>query len=292
LRSIILVLAWVCSLHPTVNCQEASIEVVVSTTHIDFGQSFEVTVERIWSTGLEPSGWDPSSLGSHNLREMGVDRRTVEGSIVETRRFRSDGFSLGPIVFPSIVFRARPRGAGIDRVAFSDEIVVSVRTEVDPLEPGEAELPGGLLAIDESASVEFVWMGAVVVAGLSLFFLWRRRTKASVSAPKTPLERLALLREDGEVATAAAFYCEISDIVRLHFEQHHGVHGSEMTSEEFLDATSADIFSEERYLREDVDWLLRTCDYVKYGAHSPTPAERLEVVDRAANVLATAVDAP
>ena len=132
---------------------------------------------------------------------------------------------------------------------------------------------------------------AVLAAGIALFALvrWlaRRRRRAAVLPPPIPPHVLALgalealrARHLVEKGAFKEYYSTLTDIVRSYLEGRFRVRAPEMTTEEFLVATSRDgrlVASHRRLLGE----FMSESDLVKFARHRPSPDDSERAYDAA-----------
>jgi hypothetical protein len=128
---------------------------------------------------------------------------------------------------------------------------------------------------------------ALVALGLLVYRLRTRPTRVAPAAPPLPphvvaIRALESLRARSLVEHGAfkEFYSSLSDIVRRYLEDRFRVRAPEMTTEEFLLATSRDgrlAASQRRLLGE----FLTESDLVKFARHRPTIADSERAFDAA-----------
>jgi hypothetical protein len=112
--------------------------------------------------------------------------------------------------------------------------------------------------------------------GLGVWWYWRWRRAAASAAPR-PAHVLALaalqqLQREDLIARQdiETFYVRLSGILRQYVERRFGLHASEQTTEEFLEAllSRGGLLATHRFLLQT---FLEHCDLVKFARHQPTP---------------------
>ncbi len=125
----------------------------------------------------------------------------------------------------------------------------------------------------------WLWAGiglaAVLLAGVIIFFIKRKKNGPEATLVKTPAHILAyealeaLVQEDlinqGRIKL---FYHRISDIIRRYIENRFGLRAPEQTTEEFLAGLDGARDFPDNY-KDLLNNFLRHCDLVKFAAYLP-----------------------
>jgi hypothetical protein len=258
------------------------VRVEVGAREVELGRAFPVTVTRVWEKDLEPSEWDDASLSPLVVRLEEQSRREDEIRIEETWRYRGYAFTLEDVRVPPVVFLARPRDGGQGLIVKTDALRLRVLPALDPIEPGDPELPG-TLHLEGHSWTPWVWSaGAIVLLLLGGAMLVHRRRPSEPPAPilpeptvETPASRalaaLEAIRGRGARDTDVP---EAADVVRDYVSSAFGFRTRERTTEEVLAASPP---APEAPLRG----LLTAADRVKYAAGSPSSAQRDAALDQA-----------
>ncbi len=181
-----------------------SVRAVVSDGEVELGRAFPLTVVRVWRNGAEEPAWSDDRLSPLVVRRVEIERRASGSFVEETRRYRAYAFALGRLTLPALSDLDAP-------------VRLKVRPALDPREPGQVELPVGLL--DEPVRWP-IFLGAGLAALLTLVVIVRVRRRppepepSAEPAPEPPdprevaLAALALLgeREPGTPEETQAFY--------------------------------------------------------------------------------------
>ena len=160
---------------------------------------------------------------------------------------------------------------------------INVASTVTPENASLEKIPTAYKLIDvnnRKTVWPFVVLGVLVVAGIMLFLLLRRRrttpeNASPLTAREIALKRLANLLEDRfHESDVKKFFVELTDIVRWYIEQVSSVHAPELTTEEFLRTISAHrsgLFTAD--VRERLRVFLEDADRVKFAKFQPTREE-------------------
>lgn len=165
--------------------------------------------------------------------------------------------------------------------ALSEEELARIET----LDPKELDAPVSATAWTTAAVV-------VVLVAAGLILLRRRRTAAALAAePPIPANEWATaalsalraekLPERGELQT---FHYRLSDIVREYIERRFDISAPDMTTEEFLAASTRDLRFDRAHTRV-LSSFLQACDLVKYAKQLPAVDECYEALKTAAQFV-------
>lgn len=125
---------------PPAPVEDLVVVVSATTTEVELGRPFGVTVELRWNETLEPEAWSDASLAPLVVRLQDHSRQQRAGQITETRRYQAYAFTSGEVVVPSPFVRAMPRDGGTERLAFADDLVVQVAPALPVNASPDAEL--------------------------------------------------------------------------------------------------------------------------------------------------------
>jgi hypothetical protein len=130
-------------------------------------------------------------------------------------------------------------------------------------------------------------LALLVVTALGIRWLVTRRTRPVRAAPPTPADEIAhaaleALRARALIERGAfkEFYSALTDIVRRYLEDRFHVRAPEMTTEEFLVATSRDGRLAPAHRRLLGEFLVES-DLVKFAKHVPTGSDSERAFDAA-----------
>jgi hypothetical protein len=268
------------------------LQITTPVRQTPLGKAFPLTVVRAWSHRLTPEPWSDEALAPLAVRLQDTTQRQDGRHTEETRRYLAHGFTLGELILPRIVIKARPSDGGPERTASSDELRLQVFSALDPETPGGVELPGEPFPAPRRWPL---WALLVALLVLPAIVLWQRRrarpqpvaTAASGSdthgRARQRLERLRawLPRTRAEIR---AYHVEVADLVRWLLAERLALHAPELTTEELLVARPT-IEALLPAQRATLSALLTFCDRVKFAGHAPTASERQDLLQAAARFL-------
>jgi hypothetical protein len=258
-------------------------EATPDTTTIGTRVRYTVTVDA--PPGIEIVVAQPGErIGDMEIVDFGTEppAKTPAGRVVFRRWWKLVAWSTGHHLLPSPVVQYRPPGgelatAPADDVGVTVESLLSRAPEGADIRDVKAPEP---IPIDWRP---YYWMGGTLLGLVLLAALAYRllvRPKRAVAAPPPPpphvvaLAALDALRARAFVEKGAFkdFYSTLSDIVRRYLEDRFHVRAPEMTTEEFLLATSRDGRVAAAHRRLLGDFLVES-DLVKFARHVPTIAD-------------------
>jgi len=264
----------------------ARVEATPPLAPVELGAPFELVVKRSWAKAeatkinLEEPFPD-SVLAPLVVSLKGLERREVDGDVVETRRYEARAFVREEVFVPQLQIRIGVKS-------------VLPGTEPGPAEPG----PGALDPPFPWRTVLWASAGALAAAA-ALFaavrYLRKRRRQTAAAAPPPPppippheraLARLGALRRltPASHEEVQSYYVEASSIVRDYIEERFALRAPEMTTEEFLGAPQTERVLERPH-RTLLTSFLGHCDFVKFGRGASTPDDRDRLVTSAERLV-------
>lgn len=235
---------------------------------------------------LYDSGSEPSS--------------THQGTVTDQRWYQLASFSIGSHTIPAPVVTYR-EADGTDQNVRGNPVAITVTsqlpTEWESLDIRKAK---PLLRIRRDG---WLWtlLGLLVLAGAAGGYWWWRARRLGVLVPAPPprppheiaLEALERLRQESLPSRNAyeEYYVRLSDIARSYIEARFSLKAPEMTTEEFLQMTSAGqaLSSEHRSLLQA---FLVHCDLVKFARYQPSVKEADEAFTAAQRFVKETIPAP
>jgi len=222
-------------------------------------------------------------LGEFTVTDFGEEPVTErDGRVIVTRWYTLVTYTPGYLFIPGMTVQYRIGGEELKRVDGKDVgIRVASLLEQEPDAKDIRDIKGPV-------AVPFDWtpviigiaiLAGVIALGLVASRLLRRINAPSVATPPPPpdvvaLEALARLRHRRltEPEERAAWYVELSAIVRTYIEGRFGLRAPEMTTEEFIHAVQRDspLIPDHRQLLGE---FLAECDLVKFARYMPTLEE-------------------
>jgi hypothetical protein len=222
-------------------------------------------------------------LGEFTVTDFGEEPVTeADGRVIITRWYTLVTYTPGYLFIPGMTVQYRIGGEELKRVDGKDVgIRVASLLEQEPDAKDIRDIKGPV-------AVPFDWtpviigiaiLAGVIALGLIASRLLRRINAPSAATPPPPpdvvaLEALARLRHRRltEPEERAAWYVDLSAIVRTYIEGRFGLRAPEMTTEEFIHAVQLDspLIPEHRQLLGE---FLAECDLVKFARYMPTMEE-------------------
>lgn len=284
---------------PSATGGPVSVEVAAERTTATVGDPVRLTfrIRRPADAGIVTFDADRSLDALTLLDQKEAEPRTLPDGRVEEMRvvtlaaYETGSKSIAPV---RIVYRtADGKEASVSTAPVAVE-VGSVLT-AGQSDPADIKKP---IALPERALWPWVLGGALVLAGLIGWWLWRRSRRRPVEpeapilpvAPRRPaheiafaeLERLLAsgLLERGEVKK---FHIELAEILRRYLGARFGI--------DTFDRTTWEILEELRRVRppENVTTMAReflaACDLVKFARYHPDPEETRRTVERAYRLI-------
>jgi hypothetical protein len=247
------------------------------------GSPVRYVVEVVVDPGVEVLMAQPAErLGKFEIVDFGEEPpRTEAGKQVIGRWFTLQGFEVGHHLVPSPPVSFRAPGEALTEVTpietrISIESLVDRTTGASDVRDIKPPLP---VPRDWRPWIVAGASLAVLAALAALVVWWRRRRRTIPSLPPVPADvrarrALAELAARGLLERGAFkdYYAALSAIVRGYLEERFGLRAPEMTTEEFLLATTrnADLT---RPQRASLGEFLRESDLVKFARHVPALAD-------------------
>jgi hypothetical protein len=252
---------------------------------------YEVTVDA--PPGVEIVTTQPAErIGDMEIVDFGSDgpTPTKDGRVVYHRWWQLVAWSPGHHLLSTPPVQYRATGGELETVSGAD-VGVTVKSliagagdaaDIRDIKPPEA------IPIDWRP---WEWLGAGVLVVVALAWLaWRmlaRRERPRLVTPPPPPHVIAMAALDAlrarrlvEQGAFKEFYSSLSDIVRRYLEDRFHVRAPEMTTEEFLVASSRDgrlAPAHRRLLGE----FLTESDMVKFARHVPALSDTTRAFDAA-----------
>ncbi len=260
-------------------------DVIEYEVHVDHSSD---VVARLPEVGDEIGGFRIIDGGEDPPREEGG--RTILRAYY---RLRAD--LVGSYILPAATVEYEMVGETLSLE--TSEIFVEV----------ESVLPGDGAATDIRDVKElreirggFPWLpvllGALVLAGLVAWLLWRRRAREMAAVPARPphelaFEALARLRQTDfdDLEELRRYYFEISEVVRTYVERRFGLNATDLTTEEILPQLRG-LFDAE--LEDRLRQFLVGTDGVRYAAQVPETREIEATYEAALSFVEATVPAP
>ena len=299
------ILAWVVTLLLGVPAAAAGESRASADASVDRSEAlvgdpiqYTVTVKRPQGARAE---W-PSlggAMGDCTVEASGVEApHTDDGMTTEARWYRLAGYSAGPHTIPEMVVTLKA-GDGATRKVRTQAVAITVKS----LLPSDWEQQD-IREVKPLIPVRSSWwwlLGVVALIGGAVGAWERRRRRKRAEAPSAPLqppheiacEALSKLRQEDFPSRNRyeEYYVRLSGIIRAYIEARFGLKAPEMTTEEFLHATSnaQGLSSSHRRLLQE---FLERCDLVKFARYEPSRPEADEAFEAAHRFIQDTAPSP
>jgi hypothetical protein len=248
------------------------------------GQPFRYVLDVVAQPGVEIVVAQPAArLGDFDILDFGVEPVAArDGRTVVTRWWKLVGWSPGEHLIESPAVRYRLPGEDLRDAEGDPTRVVIPSVLGDAGDAAELRDIKGPEAVPRDLRPWYV-AGAALAALLAGIVVWRwlraRRRRGAVPLPVRPPHEVAAdalralrARRLHEAGEWKEFYSVLSGIVRRYLEDRFQVRAPEMTTEEFLTATTRG-GALERTHRALLGQFLAESDLVKFARHVPAPGD-------------------
>jgi len=225
----------------------------------------------------------PDSFGKLEIVEKGKIDTVKTGRFTQYRqRLLVTGFDSGEFIIPAFQVAVTPKGGSPYQLTTSQLNILVQTLDVDTTKP--IKPIKGILAVP-SSWMDYIWyiVGAVILLGVALFFMLRRKPKPAPAAPPPPpaplhvrtLQALDALEQQGlwQRGEVKEYYVQLTDILRGYIEARFAVPAMERTTDELTAAAR-----KHAELCRHVDPLysiLSTADMAKFARAQPMPDEHV-----------------
>lgn len=287
-------LAVGCEPGPSIPDVDLELRITGPAEPVGFGEAFELRVDRIWRTGLQPEPWDDAVLAPLVVTTDRIEVHEDGTRHLEIRWLRAHAFGMPEVALAGLQIEATRTADGSSERAVAPDLRIRVRSGLDG--HGEAfELPEPLRA--EPTGTAFCWIAGAALVGLAGIAAWvqRRRQRradatpaADVAAPPTEpaspcAATLALDALGGiDLADPVAAHLLIDGVVRDYLESRFAWPARHRTTSEVLTANAV----LDRAAADALTATLDRCDLVKFAAHSPDRGATERTVDHARTFVA------
>lgn len=280
-----------------------SLTVSADATEINFGDIVTLSLSVNTPPDTQISFPDSESLEEFDVLNWAVTPAIVSesGDITHTARYEVMPTDTGAVTVPALTIEYEAAAADPNSAPNKNELVskpltlnvLSVLDEGDTVETPR-DITGTMLPPE--APKPYFW--PIVIAsilastGLIALLVWRIIKEVTKPAPPIPADVWALAALDRlDVADPItkdqiqAFYYQLSEIVREYLERQFAIAAPEMTTEEFLIATTRNPRHAQLMNSEMLTSFLDSCDLVKYAAFMPAEHASTEAVASARNFV-------
>jgi hypothetical protein len=270
-----------------------SVQAAASPEHPTIGSHIRYTVDVVYPPGIEVVVAQPAErIGDLEIVDFGSapPKALPDGRMSLERWWSLVAWSTGDhaVTSPDVSYRAQ---GGEPQSVPAAQITIQVASLLD-----QTKDAADIRDIKPPEPIPIDWRpyyaaAAVLVGAAALFagarWLARRRKRAATAAPPLPPHVLALSALDAlrarrlvEQGAFKEYYSTLTDIVRAYLEGRFHVRAPEMTTEEFLVASSRDgrLAAVHRRLLGE---FLTESDLVKFARHRPSTDDSERAYDAA-----------
>lgn len=254
--------------------------------------SHTTDLEVFWTNFTDVIDID-STRSVEILSASGIDTLKQNGELIQTRSYEVTAWDTGFYIIPPIAFSYKTPGTEALTSVKTYPVLLTVNTV--PIDTTQ-----GLKGIKDPIDMPFQlseiknWLigGALIlltIVGIIVFIVTRKPKEAVVvEAPvkKTPphiiaIKRLNDLKGKGlwEAGDEKAYHSELTDILRQYLEDRFGFYAMESTTDEILERAQRLTMSADQ--RENLGWMFKLSDLVKFAKVKAYPDEHKESLQRA-----------
>ena len=222
-----------------------------------------------------------------------IDTIDQNGEYTQTRSYEVTAWDTGFYIIPPIAFSYKSSGTEALTSVNTYPVLLTVNTVA-------VDTTSGIKGIKDPLDMPFKiseiknWLiggGLVLLAiiGLIVFLVTRKPKQVEVfeaPAPKIPphvlaAQRLNELKGKGlwEGGEEKAYHSELTDILRQYLEDRFGFYAMESTTDEILERAQRLTMSADQ--RENLGWIFKLSDLVKFAKVKAYPDEHKESLQRA-----------
>lgn len=218
------------------------------------------------------------------INKTKIDTLIKNDSITLSRIYTLTSYDSGSFYIPSITFKYKNSGDTDFGQAFTDSILLDVKTIKVDTSKAIRDIKGPIrVPYDERELIPYI-IGFIILALLAWFVIYyiRKRRKGekiiNFSKPSLPPHEIALHaleelknKKLWQKNKVKEYYTELTEIIRIYIEKRFVVAAMEMTSDEIITAfRSIDITDDQR---AKLKQLFILADLVKFAKANPLPNE-------------------
>lgn len=243
----------------------------------------------------------PDSFGKLEVVEKGKIDTVTSGRFVQyQQRLMVTGFDSGEFVIPPFTVNVTPAGGAPYQLTTGQLSLLVQTLDVDTTKP--IKPIKGIMTVPTSW-LDYIWyiVGGILLLGVLLFFLLRRKPKPRPAAPPPPpvplhiriFQELDALEQQGlwQRGEVKQYYVALTDILRHYIEARFAVPAMERTTDELTAAARG--HAELCRHADTLYSILRTADMAKFARAQPMPDEHVAALRNTRDfVTATIPQAP
>lgn len=283
--SILFLLFSICSL--AVFSQGVKVTASIDSSTIEIGDHVKMDVKAAYtpkSTLVWPELKDSWSEHISIINKSKIDTIKLEDSIALKRTYTLTSYDSGSFYIPSLTFKYKNAGDTNFREAFSDSILLDVKSIAVDTTKAIRDIRGPIsVPYDWRELIPYIIGTLLLIALLWFAYYYFKNRKKGVkiidfSKPVLPAHEIALLaleelknKKLWQNNKTKEYYSELTEIIRIYIEERFVIAAMEMTSDEIITAfRSVDITDN---LRAKLRQLFVLADLVKFAKATPLPNE-------------------
>lgn len=236
------------------------------------------------------------------IKTLPVDKKEVDGKIIELHKFIFSKYDSGKVEIPSLKILYNEKNSSDKKIILTAPFSILVKTlEVNPQEdirdvkePIKIPLPWWMIAII---------ILSIAVLALAIYFLVKyfkkKKSKEEIKLPEIilppheiALQKLNELKEkklwqNGKVKE---YHSELTDIIREYFENRFKFRALEMPSSEILPVIS--IIEDAKEIFSTAENFFSNADLVKFAKFEPIPKVNEEMLEQAFEIVNKTIPKP
>ena len=249
-------------------------------------------LEVFWTNFTDEIDID-STRSVEILSASAIDTVKQNGEIIQTRSYEVTAWDTGFYIIPPIAFSYKTQGTEALASVKTYPVLLTVNTVPVDTTQGIKGIKDPIDMPFELAEIKNWLIGGglilLLLVGLIVLIATRKPKQVEVvEAPvkKTPphilaIKRLNDLKGKGlwESGNEKAYHSELTDILRQYLEDRFGFYAMESTTDEIMERAQRLTMSADQ--RENLGWIFKLSDLVKFAKVKAYPDEHKESLQRA-----------
>ncbi len=293
----------ICFAAISIKAQTISVAVSTDTTVYQVGDYIILTIEARYDKSISiklPPVKDSIKVLEY-IQTLPVDKKEVDGKIVEYHKFIFSKYDSAQVTIPSLNIEYYEGKNGESKFLATTPITITInKLQVnqqedirDVKEPYTIPLPWWIMLLVVVGTV------GLVIGGYYLYKYWKKRKEGKIELkPEVIIPpydiALAKLDELGQKklwqnGKVKEFHSEVTEIVREYFEKRFNFRALEMPSSEILPVLS--YLEEGKVIVETADKFFSNADLVKFAKFEPMPHINDEMMTQAYEMVKLTIPA-
>ncbi|MFA7420602.1 MAG: hypothetical protein WCZ90_13035 [Melioribacteraceae bacterium] len=288
----------------SLKAQTISVAVSTDTTVYQVGDYITLIIEARYDKSISiklPPVKDSIKVLDY-IQTLPVDKKEVDGKIVEYHKFIFSKYDSAQVTIPSLNIEYSEGKSGEKKFLATTPITITInKLQVnqqedirDVKEPYTIPLPWWIILLVVVGTV------GLAIGGYYLYKYWKKRKEGKIELkPEVIIPpydiALAKLDELGQKklwqnGKVKEFHSEVTEIVREYFEKRFNFRALEMPSSEILPVLS--YLEEGKVIVETADKFFSNADLVKFAKFEPMPHINDEMMTQAYEMVKLTIPAP